>query len=166
MNYFKRKGQLHSSPEPGDVIFFWNSAKKEASHVGIVEKVDGSYVYTIEGNTSNKSGVVANGGAVASKKYNLANNRIAGYGRPDYASAMPNSDYKIQNNEEVSPMTEGKAWVTVEKGSTVNFRQKASTSSAKVVGMPTIKKGEEVTVIGGDQTWATVEYKGYHGYVM
>lgn len=63
-------------------------------------------------------------------------------------------------------MTTGKAWVTVENGTTVNFRQKESTASAKVVGMPTIKKGEEVMITSGNQTWAAVEYKGYNGYIM
>jgi peptidoglycan hydrolase-like protein with peptidoglycan-binding domain len=46
--------------------------------------VDKTYVYTIEGNTSSASGVVANGGGVFAKKYRLDYSRIAGYGRPAY----------------------------------------------------------------------------------
>lgn len=83
--YYKWKNQLHTSdPKPGDQIFFWNGAKDDIAHTGIVYKVDGTYVYTIEGNTSGASGVVANGGGVCKKKYKLTYDRIYGYGRPAY----------------------------------------------------------------------------------
>jgi hypothetical protein len=83
MNYYKSKGQLKSSPKAGDQIFFKNSSG-EICHTGLVYDVDKSYVYTIEGNTSTASGVVANGGGVCKKKYKLNYARIAGYGRPKY----------------------------------------------------------------------------------
>ena len=86
-NYFKAKGQLHDSPQVGDQIFFYSSDKSQISHTGLVYKVDGGKVYTVEGNTSSASGVVANGGAVAKKSYSLSYNRIAGYGRPNYGTA-------------------------------------------------------------------------------
>ena len=83
--YYKNKGQFHSkNPKPGDQIFFWNSSKTDVAHTGLVYKVDASYVYTVEGNTSSASGVVANGGAVEKKKYKLTYNRLYGYGRPAY----------------------------------------------------------------------------------
>lgn len=55
------------------------------SHTGIVEKVDGSKVYTIEGNTSDQ---------VARRSYALGSSRIVGYGRSAYdaesgSSAVP-----------------------------------------------------------------------------
>lgn len=84
--YYKNEGQLFSKPKPGDQIFFWSSDKSRVAHTGLVYKVDGSYVYTIEGNTSSASGVVANGGCVRKKKYSLKYGRIAGYGRPDYGT--------------------------------------------------------------------------------
>lgn len=83
MNYYKSKGQLKSSPKVGDQIFFKNSSG-EVSHTGLVYNVDKSYVYTIEGNTSTTSGVVANGGGVCMKKYKLNYSGIACYGRPSY----------------------------------------------------------------------------------
>jgi len=61
-------------------------------HTGLVVAVDKTYVYTIEGNTSADSGVVSNGGSVNDKKYKLTYERIAGYGRPDYASIDPDED--------------------------------------------------------------------------
>lgn len=82
-NYFKEKGQVYTSPKVGDQIFFTNSSGS-FSHTGLVYKVDSKYVYTVEGNTSSASGVVANGGAVVKKSYNLNYSRIKGYGRPNY----------------------------------------------------------------------------------
>lgn len=87
-SYFKAKGQLHDNPMVGDQIFFYSSDKSEISHTGLVYKVDGSKVYTVEGNTSSASGVVANGGAVAKKSYALTYARIAGYGRPAYGAQV------------------------------------------------------------------------------
>ena len=83
MRYYKSKKQLYSSPKVGDQIFFKDS-DGDVIHTGIVYDVDGTYVYTIEGNTSSVAGVVANGGCVREKKYKLSYNRIAGYGRPAY----------------------------------------------------------------------------------
>ena len=85
VNYYKEKGRFFkSNPKPGDQIYFYDSAKSYAAHTGLVTNVDNQYVYTIEGNTSSQSGVVDNGGGVFEKKYSLSNNRIYGYGRPDY----------------------------------------------------------------------------------
>lgn len=83
MQYYKNKKQFYTVPEVGDQIFFSGSSG-EAGHTGLVYKVTGSYVYTVEGNTSSTSGVVDNGGCVAEKKYSIKNSRILGYGRPKY----------------------------------------------------------------------------------
>lgn len=82
--YFKNKGQFYTkNPQVGDQIFFKDSSG-DFCHTGLVYKVDSSKVYTIEGNTSSDSGVVANGGGVFKKSYALTYSRIAGYGRPKY----------------------------------------------------------------------------------
>lgn len=84
--YFKNQKRWYTRPQKGDIVFFLDS-KKVICHTGIVYNVDANYVYTIEGNTSSASGVVANGGAVAKKKYAISYNKIAGYGRPDFSKA-------------------------------------------------------------------------------
>ena len=81
-NYFKKMGRYFSDPVPGDVIFFKNNVR--IYHTGIVSAVSDGYVHTIEGNTSSTTGVEANGGTVAEKKYSLSYGKIAGYGRPKY----------------------------------------------------------------------------------
>lgn len=81
--YFKNMKRWHTkNPRIGDQIFFKNSTR--ICHTGLVYKVDASRVYTIEGNTSGASGVIANGGGVCKKSYPLGYAKIAGYGRPDY----------------------------------------------------------------------------------
>ena len=83
--YYKNAGRFHTSnPQPGDQIFFYGKDMKSIVHTGIVKAVDKTYVYTIEGNTSGASTVVANGGGVCEKKYKLNYSRIYGYGRPLY----------------------------------------------------------------------------------
>ena len=83
VNWFKKQGRWYTSnPQIGDVIFYTNGTR--AYHTGLVYNVDSTYVYTVEGNTSSKSGVVENGGAVETKKYKKSYSKIMGYGRPPY----------------------------------------------------------------------------------
>lgn len=100
--YFKDRGRLvERGPQPGDQMFFVrrNKAGEITAwlHTGIVEKVVGSYVYTIEGNTSGASGVVSNGGGVCRKKYKLNSASIGGYGRPDWS--LVKEDYEMTEKE-------------------------------------------------------------------
>lgn len=63
----KKQGRISSVPSAGDFAIFLKNGK--GYHIGLVERVDGDIVTTIEGNTS--SGVwdiVANGGCVFRKK--------------------------------------------------------------------------------------------------
>lgn len=83
MPYFKRKGALKIrgsgyTPKPGDVIFFnWNGGTRLFHHTGIVEKVSGGKVYTIEGNSGATN---AWNGMVRKKTYALSSRVIAAYG--------------------------------------------------------------------------------------
>lgn len=113
--YYQQKGQLHDSPEIGDQIFFYSSDGSSISHTGLVYKVSGSRVYTVEGNTSGGSSVIANGGEVAKKNYTLGYKRIAGYGRPAYGE-QAEFEEKVEAPEvEDTPYTT----YTVKKGDTL-----------------------------------------------
>lgn len=79
---YKNKNAWYTKPKVGDQIFFTNGTR--ICHTGLVYKVGSKYVYTVEGNTSGASDVVANGGGVCVKQYLLTNPKIAGYGRPKY----------------------------------------------------------------------------------
>lgn len=82
--FYKSAGRWFTSPQPGDQIFFTQD-RKTSNHTGIVERVSGDTVYTIEGNTSGAYGVVANGGMVCRKSYPRTSQLILGYGRPDWS---------------------------------------------------------------------------------
>lgn len=83
MQYYKNQNRFYkSNPQPGDQIFFGTS--NSVTHTGIVTKVVNGRVYTVEGNTSSAAGVVANGGGVFEKSYELGYGKIVGYGRPKY----------------------------------------------------------------------------------
>ncbi len=88
---FKKKGRYikrgSGKPKRGDVIYFYSSSKGRIGHVGIVYKVSGNTVYTIEGNTSGASTLVTNGGGVRKKSYSMSSSYIDGYGSVDYTQA-------------------------------------------------------------------------------
>lgn len=106
--YYKTAGRFYKSdPQPGDQIFYTKDGGKTCYHTGIVKKVAGGKVYTIEGNTSSAAGVVENGGCVWAKSYDLDYNRIAGYGRPDW-SMVSSTETEIDNEEDDDDMTQEK----------------------------------------------------------
>lgn len=73
------------SPLEGDQIFFSKDGTLAGvNHTGLVRKVEGGKVYTIEGNASNNS-ATNNGGGVVEKVYDINDPRIYGYGRPNYS---------------------------------------------------------------------------------
>ncbi len=106
--YYEQKGRFFSSPQVGDQIFFGTHGSE--THTGLVYKVDGSRVYTVEGNTSGANGVVANGGGVCKKSYSLSYERIVGYGRPDFDSVTDgNADSAASSSEADYPATDSAA---------------------------------------------------------
>ena len=101
--YYKQAGRWFVTPEPGDQIFF-SYTSGEVSHTGIVEKVDGSTVTTIEGNSSD---------SVSRRTYRIGDSSIVGYGRPDWKLAED--------------------WVVVEHGQIVNSSAWAKEEEKPVV---------------------------------
>ena len=63
-------------PKPADFIFFnWNKKTGVLQHVGIVEKCEGRFVYTTEGNSRD---------VCRRRGYPLGSGVIAGYGIMEY----------------------------------------------------------------------------------
>ncbi len=86
------------APQPGDLIFFcWEGPTGSEDHIGIVVYSDDSYVYTVEGNTSNQNGLESDGGGVYFKKYSLSYNYITGYGVLPYKDNGVDIDYSGAN---------------------------------------------------------------------
>ena len=145
LNYFIAKNQYHTrkeKPEVGDQIFFGSVGN--SNHTGIVYKVDDTYVYTIEGNTSGASGVISNGGGVCAKQYLRTLTNIAGYGRPAY------NDGFIGDSVETAAVEEEKEEVKTEE--TKSEEKVETKTETKVEETTAVKAGDLVTVKSG-ATW-------------
>lgn len=99
---------LYANPQVGDIVIFWSSKKKEFVHTGLVIKVQGDRFWTIEGNTSGASGVVANGGGICQKTY--YNSQLPGtkFCRPDYSIV---TSIKSGSSTNTSTTTTTKNWI-------------------------------------------------------
>ena len=82
VQWFKDRGLWQDNsyePRPGDIIFFdWNDENGQdglTDHVGIVEKVENGFVYTVEGNS---------GDSCRERRYSIGHYEIYGYGTPAY----------------------------------------------------------------------------------
>lgn len=92
-NYYKKCGQVVSTPKPGDLVFF-KFNKKTIQHIGVCVSSTASSITTIDGNTG--VGNEANGGAVMLRT--RAKSNVYGYARPAYASETAAStvrDYSL-----------------------------------------------------------------------
>lgn len=107
VQYFKNKGVWKTkNPLVGDIIFFQSNGV--ASHVGIVYKVSGNTVYTVEGNTSSGNNtVIANGGGVFKKSYTIGSSYILGYATPDYSKIVKDKgELTLTQYEEIMAILE------------------------------------------------------------
>lgn len=130
------------------MIVFYNKAKDNYAHTGLVYKVDGSKVYTREGNTSGASGVIDNGGGVCNKSYSLSYDRIAGYGRPDW-------------NMEAVASTE-KAETSTAKPDTSSNTSSTGTNTSTGYTTYTVKKGDSLwniakKLLGSGTEWPQIQ---------
>ena len=87
LTYYKKKNAFYKrgtyTPRPGDLALFDFNSNGTPDHIGIVGKVQGSTLYTIEGNTSG-SGGSSNGDGVYRKSRSLTSGGILGYCVPAY----------------------------------------------------------------------------------
>ena len=90
--YFKEHGAFFPSPERGDVIFFYVGG--EINHQGIVIRVYGGSVVTVEGNSSDQ---------VAERVYSVSDRKIAGYGRPKWSLVTDGDAPEAQQDGEAGP---------------------------------------------------------------
>lgn len=141
-DYYKANGRLFSDPQPGDQIFYYSTDKTSISHTGIVYKVDNSKVYTVEGNTSGASGVVANGGGVAKKSYNLTYGRIAGYGRPNWGTQEEIEEEKPVTNTSTYTVKSGDSLWKIAQSVLGNGNRYKEIMALNGLKSTTIRKGD------------------------
>ena len=141
---YKNKKALDTIPTEGSQVFFTkNGQVSGCHHTGLVYKVDKTYFYTIEGNTSGASGIVSNGGGVAKKKYSRTayKGRVL-FGHPKYDTAKKTTS--TSKKAELPKLAS--ATPNLKKGSTgtqVKYLQK-DLNYLKFKG----KNGETLTVDG------------------
>ncbi len=88
---------LNANPKVGDIVIFKHNGT--FTHTGLVTAVVGDRFYTIEGNTSGASGIIANGGGVCAKSY--LNSQMPG-------TKFCTPDWKIVNRTSTNTSTGGK----------------------------------------------------------
>ena len=150
------------TPKKGDLVFFKDTASKALKHVGLVEKVAVSTLYTIEGNATP---------TVCRREYQLTDESIYAYASIDtlirkYREDHP--DAAVTETPEITPDESGLypcQAVTVKDA--VNIRAGADSQSMLVLQIE--KMGTEVTVLGEetveDTLWYGVSYNGYTGFI-
>lgn len=155
--YYKEKGRFMATPEAGDQIFF-RDKEGNVSHTGIVEKIEGGRVCTIEGNSD---------GMVTRHKYGPENERIYGYGHPDWSIVQDSGDGgedQDKKGEEKTMERNAKVVPTsTSTGSTVNLRSQASTSGKILAKVPF----ESPVMVTEDRSdWCKVTWNGITGWMM
>jgi hypothetical protein len=83
---FKKAGKLFNSPRAGDVGFLFDKGLGRIAHVFFVEKVEGDFVKTIEGNSNLDGSRTGTGVFRHSRRWTGGSTMIRGFGRPNYSA--------------------------------------------------------------------------------
>jgi len=138
---YKNKNAIYTSPKVGDQVFFTKNGQVSGCyHTGLVYKVDNTYFYTVEGNTSvskkDNAKVVANGGGVARKQYSISGYKGRTiFGRPKY-------DVKKNTTATVTKTTTTTTNTTTTKYSQTQFIKDV----CSILGVSTAKKAFDKTI--------------------
>lgn len=155
INTFFLRGR--KKPVKGDVVYFTKDGTfNGVHHTALVYRVDAAYIYTIEGNTSEGSQVIPNGGAVCKKQYPINDSRIYGYGRPKYDEAS--SGTTIMEDVAVKTYSTG---IKIVGTSALNIRK--TPVDGEIVGTYTLNQKVIVTnqVKCSDGSYWFKSQKGY-----
>lgn len=149
---FKKKGIWEQNgsvtPQPGWIITYnWDDGTQPndgfADHIGIVEKVEGNIITTIEGNTGN-------GGVVARRTLQVANGNIRGYAIPKYANAAA----APQSSEKATPAKP----VNTDKKLTATSKTKFTRTGRVSPARDTYAKAKVTANALYVRSWAGVEF--------
>lgn len=173
-----KKGE--KTVQPGDYIMFRYSSflnpidQYSASHVGIVESVDGDKVTTLEGNVDGYGADWAGTSSFKRKTRYLSNSDVYAFYRPYWkkSTTTGTSNKPVTSNKNDTKITEISAAkdvnfsVKVISDNGVNIRAGASTAK-KILGAVPCGAVIKVTkqTIGGGYTWGLITYEGTTGWV-
>lgn len=142
---------LNSNPKVGDIVIFYRNGT--FTHTGIVIKVSGDRFWTVEGNTSGGSTIIANGGGVCQKSYYNSNLPGTKFCTPNYSLVkVSDSDtFKKQNT---------RAYIAQIKKDTKCYTESNKNSPSKL--FPQLKKGAVVEVM----KYVETDSKGLRWYFV
>lgn len=106
------------NPQPGDILYVQNDSDSSVDHVGLVYKVDDTYIYAVEGNFGNKVGTIKYYKDTGRQTY-YSSTKILFYGVPDYSTGNA-----VSNTAPTTP--------AVEKGD-VNIDKKVNSNDALLI---------------------------------
>lgn len=146
MEFFQDNGvwqDRNYTPSTGDIIYFYSNSSESGYHVGIVSGVSNGYIYTIEGNYSNK---------VSEHSVVLGSSSIVGYGCPNYS--------RVNKDTEPPTISDIQVYDVSVSGYSIAVHGTDSGSGISQVRFPT-------WTIYNDQDdiiWADGDYVGEHAY--
>lgn len=165
------------TPQPGDIIVFnWDDATQPndgySDHIGLVEKVSGGTITTIEGNYKD---------SVARRTIPVGWGYIRGYARPKYGKPPEEAKPEPTPTPAPTPSTGGglsqvPKWVGEVTASTLNVRTWAGTEFPNIKIYPVLGKGNLVDVCdtvkaSNGKDWYYIRIEGkifgfvYAGYI-
>lgn len=135
----------NANPKIGDIVIFYRNGT--FTHTGIVTAVIGDMFYTIEGNTSGASGIIANGGGVCAKSY--LNSQIPGtkFCTPNYSLVKDTTP--VSDSDTVKKQNT-RAYIAQIKKDTKCYAKSSKNSPSKL--FPKLKKGAVVEVMKYTET--------------
>lgn len=162
-----RKWQVDKkSGQAGDIIFF-NTSSAKCGHVGIIEKVDASKYYCIEGNKSNQ---------VKRCSYSRTSATIYGLMRPAWSEIDPKEEPKPEEPTPVvieppKPVVYPKYKVKTVTGEWLALRVAPKTGAVLIERMPYGSEVELIDTVSGEKVygsneWARVRYTAKNGTVF
>ena len=135
----------NANPKIGDIVIFYRNGT--FAHTGIVTAVIGDRFYTIEGNTSGASGIIANGGGVCQKSY--YNSKLPGtkFCTPNYSLVKNTTSV---SGSDTAKKQNARAYIAQIKKSTKCYTKSNKNSPSKL--FPKLKKGAVIEVMKYTET--------------
>jgi hypothetical protein len=131
---------LNSNPKVGDIVIFYRNGT--FTHTGIVIKVSGDRFWTVEGNTSGGSTIIANGGGVCQKSYYNSNLPGTKFCTPNYSLVKDTTP--VSDSDTVKKQNT-RAYIAQIKKDTKCYTKSSKKSPSKL--FPKLKKGAVVEVM-------------------
>ena len=157
----------YANPQRGDIVIFYRNGT--FTHTGLVTKVEGDKFYTIEGNTSAGTSIIANGGGVCAKSYYNSNLPGTKFCRPNYSIVTSiltsNTSSNTSNQPNQASNSSYSKWVgSCTKDRTVVYSKASGTTALS--SYKSLNKGNLVDVIGESGYRYKVKIAGkYTGYI-